>query len=220
MFDKEVIKLDIYKFSLYLGFTGMAAMALLGASHMGHNIGHGHDVGGNHPDGQSGPHSHGHDSHGPSSKHFARVPHKGNLFLTLLSPRVFFGFLLGFGATGMLLPRAMFPDAARLILALGGGWAFEHFVMAAVWNFVFRFASNPARTLESAICEEARAVTNFDAGGDGLISVDLDGQVVQLLGTLTPEARNGGVRVRAGDRLFIEAVDTHRNSCTVSLFHS
>ncbi|HVF09659.1 MAG TPA: hypothetical protein VNA16_02595 [Abditibacteriaceae bacterium] len=220
--------MDIYKFSLYLGFTGMAAMALLGASHIGQSVGHGHGGahdGGAHAQGHGAPHAHGHSTHGHDAHdsahgHTPRGEHNVNFFLSLLSPRVFFGFLLGFGATGMLLPRGALPDAARLVLALGGGCVFEHFVMAAVWNFVFRFASNPARTLESAVCEEARAVTNFDAGGDGLIAVDLDGQVVQLLGTLTPEARSSGVRVRTGDRLFIEAVDTRRNSCTVSLLHS
>jgi hypothetical protein len=222
--------MDIYKFSLYLGFTGMAAMALLGASHLGHNIGHGHGAThggaahGGHTGGHGGAHAHGHGAHGhhahgheSSGSHSAR---DGNFFLSLLSPRVFFGFLLGFGASGMLLPRSVLPDSIRLVLALCGGWGFEHFLMAAVWNAAFRFASNPARTLESAVCEEARAVTNFDAAGDGLIAVDLDGQVVQLLGTLTPEARNNGVRVHTGDRLFIEAVDTHRNSCTVSVLQS
>lgn len=233
--------MDIYKFSLYLGFTGMAAMALLGASHFGDHLGHGHGgahgahgggAHGGHGHGghHGGAHTHGHSSHaGTGSTHGAARGHAargrggsrdGNFFLSLLSPRVFFGFLLGFGATGMVLPHSSFSDAVRLIIALCGGVVFEHFIMAAVWNFVFRFASNPARTLESAVCEEARAVTNFDAGGDGLIAVDLDGQVVQLLGSLTPEARSNGVRVRTGDRLFIEAVDSRRNSCTVSLIHS
>ncbi len=62
--------------------------------------------------------------------------------------------------------------------------------------------------------EEGQAVTNFDATGCGLIAVDLDGQVRQLLGNLLPEERTGGGRVRAGDRVFIRAVDPLRNSCT------
>jgi hypothetical protein len=145
---------------------------------------------------------------------------------------------LGFGATGILL-KAMEPPllaaltpyaglvndpgmavrAGRFALAMGGGWGFEHLVVSPLWNFMFRFAS-PAHTLESALCEDARAVTNFDESGHGLIAIDLDGQVVQVLGRLTPGQRAAGVRVRAGDSLFVEAVDPQRNSCTVSLHGS
>ena len=70
------------------------------------------------------------------------------------------------------------------------------------------------------MCEEARAVTDFDSSGHGLIAIDLDGQVVQVLGRLVTADRSAGVRVRTGDVLFVEAVDTRRNSCTVSLFNS
>ena len=244
--------MEIYKFCLYLGFTGIAAMALLGMSHIGQSVGHGHggahghggvhahdagglhghDLGGSH--GIAHTHGHGDGLHGVGGHHHDSPGHAGGhdhahhsggrdsiaSVLSLLSPRVLFSLLLGFGATGMLLPRAIFPEPFKFALALCGGWGFERLLMAPVWNFMFRFASNPARTLESAVCEEARAVTNFDANGNGLIAIDLDGQVIQVLGTLTPEVRATGVRVRSGDRLFVEAVDTRRNSCTVSLLHS
>jgi translation initiation factor IF-1 len=71
-------------------------------------------------------------------------------------------------------------------------------------------------TLDSAVADEARAVTSFDASGYGLVAVELDGQVVQLLATLTAAERNAAHKVRAGDRLRIEAVDTARNRCTVT----
>lgn len=162
----------------------------------------------------------------------------GRSLLVLLSPRVLFSLLAGFGATGIFL-KAMEPalvaaltpysgligdpgfvaQTGRFTLAVGGGWGFEHLVVSPLWNFMFRFAS-PAHTLESALCEEARAVTDFDASGHGLIAVDLDGQVMQVLGRLSAEARATGARVRTGDVLFIEAVDTQRNSCTVSLYKS
>jgi hypothetical protein len=71
-------------------------------------------------------------------------------------------------------------------------------------------------TLESAVEDEARAVTSFDASGHGLVAVELDGQVVQLLATLTATERNAARKVRAGDRLRIEAVDAARNRCTVT----
>ena len=64
--------------------------------------------------------------------------------------------------------------------------------------------------------EEGRAATNFDAAGDGIVALDLDGQVRQVLGTLCAEDRAAGLRVRAGDRVFVRSVDARRNRCTVA----
>jgi hypothetical protein len=59
-------------------------------------------------------------------------------------------------------------------------------------------------------------VTDFDAQGQGLIAVELDGQLVQVLGILRPEELSIGVRVRRGGRVRIEEVDAVRNRCLVS----
>ena len=64
---------------------------------------------------------------------------------------------------------------------------------------LFRFESSPAATLESAIEDDARAVMGFDANGQGLVALDVDGQIVQLLATLSADDRARGVRVRSGD---------------------
>jgi len=135
--------------------------------------------------------------------------------LSLLQPRVAFSMLVGFGAAGLLL-RPMLAEPALLIAALGAGVAFEWLLVAPLWRFLFRFASSPAVTLESVVTDEARAVTSFDANGHGLVAVELDGQVVQLLATLNPAERATARKVRAGDRLRIEAVDDTRNRCTVT----
>jgi hypothetical protein len=134
----------------------------------------------------------------------------------MLSPRVIFSLLLGFGVSGVLLKHAVTIEPYRWILALCGGFLFERAFVQPLWNLMFRFASNPARTLDSMVLEEARAVTDFDSSGTGLIALDLDGQVMQLLGVLKPEERATGARIRTGDRVFIEAVDAQRNRCTVS----
>jgi hypothetical protein len=84
-----------------------------------------------------------------------------------------------------------------------------------LWNFLFRFESAPALTLETCIGDEARAATSFDAKGDGLVALELDGQMVQLLGTLHREDKEAGVRVRAGDPVRIDEVDAERNRCIV-----
>jgi len=136
--------------------------------------------------------------------------------LALMSPRLLFSFALGLGTTGLLL-RSMQHGAMLLALSILGGILFERLIVTPVWNLTFRFASNPALTLESALMGEAKAVTAFDANGQGLIAIEVDGQLVQLLGTLQGADRQLRVRVPAGARLRVEDVDAARNRCTVSL---
>jgi hypothetical protein len=132
-----------------------------------------------------------------------------------LQPRVAFSVLVGFGAAGLLL-RPVLPEPALLLTSLGAGLAFEWLLVAPLWRFLFRFASTPAMSLESVVSDEARAVTGFDANGNGLVAVELDGQIIQLLATLNASERSTARKVRAGDRLRIEAVDDTRNRCTVT----
>jgi hypothetical protein len=132
----------------------------------------------------------------------------------LLSPRPIFSILLGFGAVGLIL-HPIVPGVFLFALAVLGGILFEFGITRPLWNFFFRFESAPALTLESCIGDEARAATSFDAKGNGLIALELDGQVVQLLGSLRREDRDAGIRVRAGDPVRIDEVDAERNRCTV-----
>jgi translation initiation factor IF-1 len=85
---------------------------------------------------------------------------------------------------------------------------------------LFRFESSPAITLESAIEDDARTVMDFDANGQGLVALDVDGQVVQLLATLIPDDRARGVRIRTGDVVRVSSIDAARNRCTVRLLDS
>ena len=212
--------MDPYTFSLTLGGVGLGVMALSGFAQSVH-VGHGH-----------GAHGHGtaHNSHAGDG-HTTHVPagaarHGGvrggvrggsgaSRLLALLQPRVAFSVLVGVGASGLLL-RPLIPEPGLLIASLGAGLLFEWGLVAPLWRFLFRFASEPAQTLESVVSDEARAVTSFDANGNGLVAVELDGQVVQLLATLNTTERAAARKVRAGDRLRIEAVDDTRNRCTVT----
>jgi hypothetical protein len=126
-----------------------------------------------------------------------------------------FNFLVGFGATGLILERLVGPVLA-LPVAVLGGISFEAFVVRPLFNSLFRFESQPAQTLSSALMSEGRAVTGFDANGNGLISLELGGEIVQVLGTQLKDDRAAGVRIRAGDIVRIEEVDDARNRCTVS----
>ncbi len=228
--------MDIYLTSFALGGVGLVAMAFSGIGreghgHAGHGQGHGpagngHGHGASHggPDhGLAGPSAtHGAAHHG-AAHHGAHVSHDTahhaslqQSLLSLMSPRVLFSFALGLGTSGLLL-RSVLHGPLLLGLSILGGVLFERFIVTPVWNLTFRFASNPALTLESALMGEAKAVTAFDANGQGLIAIEIDGQIVQLLGTLQSADRQLRVRVPAGARLRVEDVDAARNRCSVSL---
>lgn len=213
----------------------MAAMAFLGfaGGHGGSH--HGHDTGGHEMHGIGAHHGHSHAPIGPPTHHgHAVAPAHGHAHVhdgqhahdvqvhgwksslwSWLSPRVMFNFLVGFGATGLVAERLVGPVLA-LPIAVLGGIGFEAFVVRPLFNSLFRFESQPAQTLESALMSEGRAVTGFDANGNGLISLELGGEVVQVLGTQLNTERAAGVRIRAGDTVRIEGVDDARNRCTVS----
>jgi hypothetical protein len=207
--------MDLYIFCLVLGAAGMAAMAFLGftTSHSGGH--HGHDTIGHGVHGTGASHSIG-ATHGHSIASSHGIAHgTGTRAWSWLSPRVLFNVLVGFGATGLIVERLVGPFLA-LPIALIGGIAFESVVVRPIFNSLFRFESRPAQTLESALMSEGRAVTGFDANGNGLISLELGGEVVQVLGIQLNEERQAGVRIRAGDIVRIEEVDDMRNRCTVS----
>jgi hypothetical protein len=238
--------MDLYIFCVVLGAAGMTAMAFLGfaSSHGGAHHGgahHGHDTSGHEMHGIGAPHGHsitsGHGhavahAHAAPQGHAAAPGHahaqgertfaglhgvhawKSNLW-SWLSPRVLFNFLVGFGATGLILERLIGPVLA-LPVAVLGGVSFEVFVVRPIFNSLFRFESQPAQTLGTALMSEGRAVTGFDANGNGLISLELGGEIVQVLGTQLKDERAAGVRIRAGDIVRIEDVDDARNRCTVS----
>ena len=62
--------------------------------------------------------------------------------------------------------------------------------------------------------ENGTAVTDFDSKGYGLVRLNLDGQIVQLLGQLAPEEQSGS-RVRSGEILFVRSVDPAKQRCVV-----
>jgi hypothetical protein len=213
--------MDLYITSLLLGATGLGVMALSGLGSRGHGgARHGQTHGHVHLHAHGAHAAHGHPAHGSANSH----THIGSgraaasrTFWTLMSPRFLFSFFLGFGAAGMTV-RPFVGGAVLAAAAVLGGVALERLLVSPLWNFSMRFASTPATTLESAIADEATAVTAFDANGQGIVSIEVDGQVVQVLATLQPDHRAlAGPRIRAGQRVRIEDVDAERNRCTVSL---
>jgi hypothetical protein len=222
-------KMDLYTFLLFLGVAGLVTMALQGIGH-GHgdaSHGNGHHAGDSHAGHSTDAGSHGAShagTHGSShaSSHASQhaVSHDsaiGRALWSFASPRSLFSISLGAGAVGPLLRGVMGNGVLLFIAALGAGIIFERVIITPIWNFAFRFASKPALMLESCVEDEGTAVTSFDKDGHGIIAVDLDGQVVQLLATLQSDDRALGAAVRAGDRVRIADVDSARNRCTVSV---
>jgi hypothetical protein len=212
--------MDLYITSLLLGATGLGVMALSGLGSRGHasagRSGHGaHGHVHVHAHG-----AHGHAAHASANSHSLTAGGRAaasRTFWTLMSPRFLFSFFLGFGAAGLIV-RPFVGGVVLAAAAVLGGVALERLLVAPLWNFSMRFASTPATTLESAIADEATAVTAFDANGQGIVSVEVDGQIVQILATLQPDHRVlAGPRIRAGQRVRIEEIDAERNRCTVSL---
>ena len=195
--------MNLYALSLAIGAVGFIAMALSGLGRHGHA--------------HARAHGHGHVRAG--GKHTHRTGSARDTALAwlwnLTSPRVLFSLLIGFGTTGLLVRSALSRSLA-LAAAVAGGLLFEQLVVGPAWNFLMRFASAPALTLESCLQDEVQAATGFDANGHGLVTAEVDGQLVQVLATLRTEDRLAGVRIRMGDRLRVEDVDGRRNRCVVS----
>jgi hypothetical protein len=199
--------MTLYSFALALGAAGLVLMGLSGFVHApgGHHTGHAHGTG----------HAGQHLGHARAGARGGGVRAGGTRALwALLSPRPLFSALVGFGVVGSLL-ESKIGGAPLLGLAIIGGLAFEALLVRPLWNFLFRFESAPALTLEHSIGDIARAATSFDAAGNGLVALELDGQVVQVLGSLRREDRDSGVHVRAGDPVQIDDIDAERNRCTV-----
>jgi len=192
-----------------LGHAGHAGHGDAGHLHLGHgHHGSGHEVAHGHVvhDSSHGHHSVTHGEHGVASR----------ALWTIASPRFLFSFALGFGATGLIARQAL-SGAFLAAAAVGGAVLLERALVSPLWNLIMRFASKPAQMLESAVADEATAVTAFDPNGHGIVSLEVDGQIEQILATLSEEDRRLGVRIRAGQRVRIDDVDAERNRCTVSL---
>ena len=198
--------MDLYTVSLATGAVGLGIMAFGGLSH-GSHAGQGHAGHGHAGHAHTGTHTSTHTAaHGASAGGFR--------WTSLLSPRLLFSLMVGFGAGGLAVARLGEPwQFGAAILAAA---AFETLLVGPMWRFLFKFESRAAATLETAIEDEARAVTGFDSNGNGLVAIDVDGQVIQLLATLAHDDRARGVRIRTGDAVRVSEIDAARGRCTVT----
>ena len=218
----------IYEILLVTGVLGLVAMSLAGFGHHGgaHHAGHGGAHAGHaHLAGRVG-HA-GHTAAGPmahrgalrSGRAAAGAVQRGGLgqaLLSLLSPITLFAACLGAGAVGSILTRWGVSAVLAAVGAAVGAIGFNALLVRPIMSLVMGFASAPARGLDGTLLQNAEAITNFDANGEGLVRVLVDGQSVDVLARLTEEERRQGTRVVRGQSVRVEDIDAHRNRCTVS----
>ena len=207
--------MDIYLSCLIGGGVALAVLAFcgIGFHHIGirPGVSHTSHAPGGHvhpPPHQTGPQSPGHNT--PANQAASNFI---SGLLTWLSPAYLAGAIIGFGATGTLLAPIL-HGWLQLGAALIGAYIICFFCIRPLLTGVQKWASLPAKTLTDVLLENGTAVTDFDAKGYGLVRLNLDGQVVQLLGQLVPEEQSGA-RVRSGETLFVRSVDPGKQRCVV-----
>ena len=125
--------------------------------------------------------------------------------LGVFSPLGIFSLCLGAGAAGILTNRWWWAVVGGLIL-----WKL---VIEPLQELLLRFASEPAKNLEGACATEAVALSRFDASGQGMVSLTVDGQLRRVLAKLSEgEPRE----IAVGEKLVVVDVDTKRNTCRVA----
>ncbi|MBS1716167.1 MAG: hypothetical protein JSS72_00365 [Armatimonadetes bacterium] len=231
---------------LLFGASGIVLLSILGFVHMpgahhgsGHSgslhtghghtsalphAGHGHAASvphGGHGHAAPAPHGgHGH-AHGPQSHGIKFSKPAGgasgvlkSLLIGFLSPVQIFGFCVGFGFIGVIL-QPILAGPLLIGLAIIAGLLFDFALLPMIMNLVIGF-TRPSEGLEAAVATLATAESGFDAKGQGIISVEIDGARRELLALLPPSELPTARTISKGDKLLILEVDAKRNRCTVS----
>jgi hypothetical protein len=192
------------------GLSGLLVMMLLGFAHMPHHH-----------------HKHAH-ARGPARvtaragveratvEQVSIVGRSARWLGPLMSPLTWFSWMFGGGAAGMIAIVMHASPRAAFIVALTGAALFQLFVVRPIWKLVFRFESQPAGNLEGCLMQEVEVIRAFNARGEGLVRVVVDGRTEDVLGVLTKSERDVASRPRRGDRVLIEDIDTRTNTCIVS----
>jgi hypothetical protein len=221
----------VFEMLLLIGAVGMVLMTVLGVSrgvghiggHSGHALGHVHTTAHVQPLGH-GAHAHG-VHQGPTPQNQTSPLHvQGNL-LGLHANRSFFSYLptpidilsmcVGAGLTGILL-RHILASPLLWIAVIAGALVFDLAIVRPIFSALLNFASKPSAGLEGMVALDAEAVSRFDESGRGIVRVNMEGLVVQLLAHLEPDEVGHGAVVQKGDRVIVTEVNAKSNTCRVS----
>jgi hypothetical protein len=135
---------------------------------------------------------------------------------TVFSPLTIFSVCLGAGATGILTRAYLKMPLLVAFAAILGGLLFYGLLVKPLWRIIFKFASKPAETLSGVIAREAVAMGGFNAEGQGIVRVTVDGEYVRLLARLEADDSGKRISVSPGDTLVVTSVDEKRNTCRVT----
>jgi len=205
----------VYETLLMIGLLGLVAQAFL-------RFGHGHG-------GQSGHAGHaahtGHAGHSGHTGHNSHAGHqhsdanqqgeRGAALWALLSPLALFSLCLGAGATGLLV-HALLNVYWTALAAGAGALTFYLALVRPLWGLLSQFASEPSEALAGVIAQAAVAEGHFDAQGQGMVRVTIDGQWVRLLARLEDDDRLAAPAIARGDKLTVTSVDGRKNTCRVA----
>ena len=123
----------------------------------------------------------------------------------VFSPLGLFSLCLGAGAVGMLTGRWWWAALGALLL-----WKLA---IEPLQELILRFESEPAKNLEGACATEATVQSRFDASGQGMVSLTVDGQIRRVLAKLS---EGDPAELTVGEKLVVVDVDTKRNTCRVA----
>jgi hypothetical protein len=191
------------------GFGGLVVMMVLGFAHAPHHHHRGHARALRLPQRAA-------STTKLTVEHASLVGRSVRVLGTLLSPLTWFSWMIGAGATGSIAVLLGASPHVALAAAIAGAIAFQLFVVRPIWKVVFRFESAPAGNLEGCLMQTVEVVGAFNARGEGLVRVVIDGRSEDLLAILTKDERAVDARPRRGDHLVIEEVDPKTNTCFVS----
>nr|WP_309693211.1 hypothetical protein [Armatimonas sp.] len=128
-----------------------------------------------------------------------------DVLIGLLSPLALFSLCMGAGAAGMITGHWWW--------AALGGIAFWKLVIEPLQELLLRFASEPATNLEGARATEATVQSRFNAAGQGMVSLTVDGQLRRVLAQL---AEGDPSAIKIGEKVVVVEVDTKHNTCRVA----
>lgn len=203
-----------------------------GHLHSGHGgVGHGHSGSGHSGSGHTGSasssdaRSAGHQGGAVkgqpavkgSAKSLDQSAHPAALpfYWSLLSPLNIFSLCFGAGIAG-IVARAYIQANWVPFVAAAGAIAFSGLIVRPLSDLVLKFEGTPTEGLEATVSAPAIALGPFDSHGLGIIQVELDGQLRQVLGQLDPAEQQKGIQVHKGDQLLLVTVDASQNRCMVS----
>jgi hypothetical protein len=210
----------VYPILLGAGLVGLIVMALVGMIHATPHVSHARSPVGGHAGARAAHAPLAARTRDPRGAIATTTAGSSGRFMRwlvlLLSPLNWCAWLVGAGAAGTVAHSLGAPPGWTAVVAALGAIAFHRALVKPLLGIIFRFASPPASNLEGCIMQRVEAVTSFNARGEGLVRITIDGHSEDIFAKLIHAANAPSDRVQRGDALVVEDVDPKTSTCTVS----